>query len=116
MSVKWKSLKWVNTKAGRIWLEKNSGLLVFIKSDNGFWMKGGAGYTDIPSKRGIYTLAEAFSHTSHCGPEKQVHYIPVTKEYFRDTIPELAQRLSYLITKQTEFLTPTNKTVNNGTE
>jgi hypothetical protein len=46
---------------------------VKIRSDNGWWRADRAGYTD-QANAAIYTGADAYAATSHCGPEKSVAY------------------------------------------
>lgn len=46
---------------------------VKIRSDNGWWRADRAGYTD-QANAAIYTGADAYEATAHCGPEKSVAY------------------------------------------
>lgn len=46
---------------------------VLIQSDNGWWRANGCGYTD-QSRAAVYTGADAYNRTKHCGPEKAVRY------------------------------------------
>ena len=39
-----------------------------------YWRSGRAGYTHQRDEAGIYTLADAFNATSHCGQEKGIYY------------------------------------------
>ncbi|KQV66591.1 hypothetical protein [Caulobacter sp. Root343] len=46
---------------------------VKIHSDNGWWRSDRAGYTD-QANAAIYSGADAYEATGHCGPEKHVAY------------------------------------------
>lgn len=37
-----------------------------------WWRKNGAGYTSNIDEAGVYSAADAWRYTSHCGPEKGI--------------------------------------------
>jgi hypothetical protein len=57
-------------------IQKHGHKPVRIYSDQwgAFWRSGRAGYTSQRNEAGIYTFAEAFDATCHCGSEKHIYY------------------------------------------
>jgi hypothetical protein len=49
-------------------------VLIWSAEHRAWWGPGRCGYTTDPREAGVYTLANAYDATSHCGPEKQIHY------------------------------------------
>lgn len=47
-----------------------------------YWRSGGSGYVACPCAAGLFTLADAYRQTKHCGPEKRIE--------FERTSPDLA--------------------------
>jgi len=39
-----------------------------------YWGPNAAGYVEKPKQAGEWTLREAYELTSHCGPEKKIHF------------------------------------------
>lgn len=66
----------MNTAAVERYMAKHGHRTVLIYSAqwSSFWKTGGAGYTKDPNQAGLYSLADAFARTCHCGPEKEIHY------------------------------------------
>lgn len=58
-------------------LKEREDILVYIYSGQwrAFWRANASGYTGDLSQSGVYTLADAWRRTSHCGPEKQIYYL-----------------------------------------
>ena len=96
-------MEWLKTVSGQKYWEKNCHRPYFICSDNGFWRRGGKGYSDNPHNYGIYTLTEAYECTQHCGPEKEVRYIPVPFDHFTNAMASLSDTLAYISSKQKQF-------------
>lgn len=48
---------------------------IFSGQWRSFWRPDGSGYTRNISDAGVYTLAEAYRRTSHCGPEKEIYFL-----------------------------------------
>jgi hypothetical protein len=58
-------------------LKEREDISVYIYSGQwkAFWRPDGGGYTGDVDQAGVYTLADAWRRTSHCGPEKQIYYL-----------------------------------------
>ncbi len=53
---------------------------IYSKEHHAFWREDYCGYTLTREHAGIYTLYDAWWHTKHCGPEKQIMFEPVRDE------------------------------------
>jgi len=60
-------------------LSEREDINVYIYSGQwqSFWRPNGGGYTNDLNQAGVYTLADAWNRTSHCGPEKDIRYLRV---------------------------------------
>lgn len=96
-------MEWLKTVPGQRYWEKNSQRPYFICSDNGFWRRESKGYSDNPHHYGVYSLTEAYKATQHCGPEKEVRYIPVSSDHFINSIAYLSDTVAYLSSKHKQF-------------
>lgn len=69
-------LERLKTKTGRAWLAKNAHRTVMIWSNEWcrWWGTDRAGYTSDIKQAGIYTFADAFDASGHCGGEKGIRY------------------------------------------
>lgn len=58
-------------------LKEREDIFVYIYSGLwlGFLRANASGYTYDLSQAGVYTLADAWRCTAHCGPEKQIYYL-----------------------------------------
>jgi len=64
--------------------EHGEKLVRIWSSEHGwYWGPNGGGYVGFDTA-GIYTLKDAWSRTSHCGPEKMIEYHPAIYESQRD--------------------------------
>ena len=61
---------------------------IFSCEHNAYWRPNRSGYSTDKRGAGIYPFAEAWAATSHCGPEKQIHYIVYNREATVDSIPD----------------------------
>lgn len=70
------ALRRMNPAAVTAYLKRYGQRVVRIYSaeHSSYWRPGGAGYTHNVWHSGLFTLAEAWEKTSHCGPEKRIHY------------------------------------------
>lgn len=58
-----------------------SGRRVHIRTENGVWRDGGAGYTDAGARDAwILPFEEAVRQIAHCGPEKKGTFLLVDRE------------------------------------
>lgn len=48
-------------------------VLIYSMEHHAYWHRSGCGYTRWETA-GEFTLREAWRMTSHCGPEKEIHY------------------------------------------
>lgn len=48
---------------------------IWSNEHRAWWGHKAAGYTAEECKAGVYTFAEAWAHTSHCGPEKAIRFV-----------------------------------------
>jgi len=69
-------LERLKTKTGRKWLAKNAHRAVMIWSNQWcrWWAPDRSGYTSDIKQAGIYTFADAFDASGHCGKEKGIQY------------------------------------------
>lgn len=60
----WKGRERWNLKTVHIWSGEH----------RAWWRQLGEGYTDATAHAGVWTFAEAWERTKHCGPEKKIAY------------------------------------------
>lgn len=65
-------------------------VVIWSEEHRAYWRPGAAGYTHHIEKAGRYTLADAKSHTSHCGPEKGIRIRPAPLSVTPPPSPDVA--------------------------
>ena len=71
------------TRISLDWLKKHSKsrkrfsaakVWIYSAEHNAWWRPNSRGYTSNKEIAGVYDLTDAYSATSHCGPEKKIFF------------------------------------------
>lgn len=76
------SLERLKTKTGMAWMQKNKDKKVMIHSGECglYWRPNRSGYTYLENEAGVYTLADAYDASGHCGRGKCISYKLCSRE------------------------------------
>ena len=62
-----------NWKGREKWLRRS--VRIWSAEHRAWWRPERAGYTTLLETAGVYSFADAYDATKHCGPEKRIVYV-----------------------------------------